>query len=204
MPGWNLSGTAGFTPRRTGDIREACGILCAHIPVGCLAIVDSRQTVSCEIDPGWSPSVDPSRPPVLWAANSTGGHWWRRTREGAKGLHHVKNKHIVVRRKPKNTLGLPDLDQTKSAVLNSLPSKESHRVHPPGAGHLHRRHQLGGRWRSGPFGSARTVFRSGSPGVTPGEGQTEQGKHRWDGAGRLAARQMFCVAGGHQIQVGLV
>jgi hypothetical protein len=57
VPGWNLSGTAGFTPRRTGDIREACGILCAHIPVGCLAIVDSRQTVSCEIDPGWSPSA---------------------------------------------------------------------------------------------------------------------------------------------------
>ena len=57
VPGWNLSGTAGFTPRRTGDIREACGVLFAHIPVGCLAIVDSRQTVSCEIDPGWSPSV---------------------------------------------------------------------------------------------------------------------------------------------------
>ena len=39
----------------------------------------------------------------------------------------MKNKHIVVRRKPKNTLGLPDLDQAKSAGLKSLPSKESQR-----------------------------------------------------------------------------
>ncbi|HYW43889.1 MAG TPA: tyrosine-type recombinase/integrase [Bryobacteraceae bacterium] len=39
----------------------------------------------------------------------------------------MKSKHIAVRRKPKYTLGLPDLDQAKSAVLNSLPSKESQR-----------------------------------------------------------------------------
>lgn len=39
----------------------------------------------------------------------------------------MKSKHLAVRRKPKNTLGLPDLDQAKSAVLNSLPSKESQR-----------------------------------------------------------------------------
>jgi site-specific recombinase XerD len=46
---------------------------------------------------------------------------------GLRRLHYVKSKHLVVRRKPKNTLGLPDLDQAKSAVLNSLPSKESQR-----------------------------------------------------------------------------
>jgi len=39
----------------------------------------------------------------------------------------VKRKHLAVRRNPKNTLGLPDLDQAKYAVLNSLPSKESQR-----------------------------------------------------------------------------
>jgi site-specific recombinase XerD len=39
----------------------------------------------------------------------------------------VKRKHIVTYRKPKTTLGLPDLDQAKSAVLNSLPSQESRR-----------------------------------------------------------------------------
>jgi hypothetical protein len=37
----------------------------------------------------------------------------------------VKSKHIVARRNPKDTLGLPDLDQAKSAVLDSLLSKES-------------------------------------------------------------------------------
>ena len=36
----------------------------------------------------------------------------------------MKNRHISTRRKPKHSLGLPDLDQAKSAVLNSLPSKE--------------------------------------------------------------------------------
>jgi hypothetical protein len=39
----------------------------------------------------------------------------------------VKNKHTVANKKPKNTLRLPDLDHAKSAVLNSLPSKESQR-----------------------------------------------------------------------------
>lgn len=39
----------------------------------------------------------------------------------------MKNKHIVAKKKPKNTLRLPDLDQAKSSVLNSLPSKESQR-----------------------------------------------------------------------------
>ena len=39
----------------------------------------------------------------------------------------MKNKHTVANKKPKNTLRLPDLDQAKSAVLNSLPSKESQR-----------------------------------------------------------------------------
>jgi site-specific recombinase XerD len=39
----------------------------------------------------------------------------------------VKKKRIVGKKKPKNTLRLPDLDQAKSAVLNSLPSKESQR-----------------------------------------------------------------------------
>jgi len=39
----------------------------------------------------------------------------------------VKNKHIVTNKKPKNSLRLPDLDQAKSAVLTSLPSKESQR-----------------------------------------------------------------------------
>ena len=39
----------------------------------------------------------------------------------------MKNKHIVVNMKAKSTLRLPDLDQAKSAVLNSLPSKESKR-----------------------------------------------------------------------------
>ena len=46
---------------------------------------------------------------------------------GAKEARHVKNKHIVAKKKPKNTFRLPDLDQAKSAVLNSLPSKESQR-----------------------------------------------------------------------------
>lgn len=39
----------------------------------------------------------------------------------------MRKKRIVANKKPKNTLRLPDLDQTKSAVLNSLPSKESQR-----------------------------------------------------------------------------
>ena len=39
----------------------------------------------------------------------------------------MKRKHIVTYRKPKTTLRLPDLDQAKSAVLNSLPSQESRR-----------------------------------------------------------------------------
>ena len=39
----------------------------------------------------------------------------------------MKNQNIVANSKPKNTLRLPDLDQAKSAVLNSLPSKESQR-----------------------------------------------------------------------------
>ena len=39
----------------------------------------------------------------------------------------MKSKHLATKRKPKSTLGLPDLDQAKSAVLNSLPSKESQR-----------------------------------------------------------------------------
>jgi len=42
---------------------------------------------------------------------------------GLRRLHYVKRKHLAVRRNPKNTLGLPDLDQAKYAVLNSLPSK---------------------------------------------------------------------------------
>jgi hypothetical protein len=39
----------------------------------------------------------------------------------------MKNQHIVAYKKPRNTLRLPDLDQAKSAVLSSLPSKESQR-----------------------------------------------------------------------------
>jgi site-specific recombinase XerD len=39
----------------------------------------------------------------------------------------VKKKRIVGNKKPNNTLRLPDLDQAKSAVLNSPPSKESQR-----------------------------------------------------------------------------
>ena len=39
----------------------------------------------------------------------------------------MKKKRIVGSKKPNNTLRLPDLDQAKSAVLNSLPSKESQR-----------------------------------------------------------------------------
>jgi len=37
----------------------------------------------------------------------------------------VKKKRIVANKKPKNTLRLHDLDQAKTSVLNSLPSKES-------------------------------------------------------------------------------
>lgn len=36
-------------------------------------------------------------------------------------------KRIIGKKKPNNTLRLPDLDQAKSAVLNSLPSRESQR-----------------------------------------------------------------------------
>ncbi len=36
----------------------------------------------------------------------------------------MKRKRIASK-KPKNTLRLPDLDQAKASVLNSLPSKES-------------------------------------------------------------------------------
>src|SRR5260370_27323934 len=39
----------------------------------------------------------------------------------------MKNQHIVAYKKQRNTLRLPDLDQAKSAVLSSLPSKESQR-----------------------------------------------------------------------------
>jgi hypothetical protein len=39
----------------------------------------------------------------------------------------VKNRHIATNKKPKSSLRLPDLDQAKSAVLTSLPSKESQR-----------------------------------------------------------------------------
>ena len=39
----------------------------------------------------------------------------------------MKNKRIVGSKKPKNSLRLPDLDQAKASVLNSLPSKESQR-----------------------------------------------------------------------------
>lgn len=39
----------------------------------------------------------------------------------------MKKKRIVGNKKPNNTLRLPDLDPAKSAVLNSLPSKESQR-----------------------------------------------------------------------------
>ena len=39
----------------------------------------------------------------------------------------MKKQRIVRNKKPKNALRLPDLDQAKSAVLNSLPSKESQR-----------------------------------------------------------------------------
>ena len=38
----------------------------------------------------------------------------------------MKSKRIVGNRR-QDTLRLPDLDQAKSAVLNSLPSKESQR-----------------------------------------------------------------------------
>src|SRR5438552_17515674 len=51
----------------------------------------------------------------------------RRCTDGARRPHHVKKKHIVGNKKPKNTLRLPDLDQAKSAVISSLPSKESQR-----------------------------------------------------------------------------
>lgn len=37
----------------------------------------------------------------------------------------MKKKRIVGNEKPNKTLRLPDLDQAKSAVLNSLPSQES-------------------------------------------------------------------------------
>lgn len=39
----------------------------------------------------------------------------------------MKKKRIARSNKPKNTLRLPDLDQVKASVLNSLPSKESQR-----------------------------------------------------------------------------
>ena len=39
----------------------------------------------------------------------------------------MKNKHTILNKKPRNTLRLPDLDLSKSAALNSLPSKESQR-----------------------------------------------------------------------------
>jgi hypothetical protein len=39
----------------------------------------------------------------------------------------VKKKRIAGRKTPKNALPLPDLDQAKASVLNSLPSKESQR-----------------------------------------------------------------------------
>lgn len=39
----------------------------------------------------------------------------------------MKTQRSIRNKKPKNTLRLPDLDQAKSAVLNSLPSKESQR-----------------------------------------------------------------------------
>ena len=39
----------------------------------------------------------------------------------------MKTQRSIRNKKPKNTLQLPDLDQAKSAVLNSLPSKESQR-----------------------------------------------------------------------------
>jgi hypothetical protein len=42
----------------------------------------------------------------------------------------VKKKRIVANKKPKNTFRLPDLDQAKTPVLNSLPSKEPQRGYP--------------------------------------------------------------------------
>ena len=39
----------------------------------------------------------------------------------------MKNKRFAGSKKSKNTLRLPDLDQVKASVLNSLPSKESQR-----------------------------------------------------------------------------
>jgi hypothetical protein len=40
-------------------------------------------------------------------------------------------KHRKKRRSPKRSLALPDLEQTKSAVLNSLTSKSGHRTYDP-------------------------------------------------------------------------
>src|SRR6201989_3189193 len=53
------------------------------------------------------------------------GNWdWRR-----RGGPPTMSKHQIKRRPPKRTLALPDLEQTKSAVLNSLTSKSGQRTY---------------------------------------------------------------------------
>ncbi len=86
----------------------------------------------------------------------------------------MKNKHVVAKKKPKNTLRLPDLDQAKSSVLNSLPSKESQR----GIG-MPSRSSLLGTARTAAFaqqGSSNPL--SNSPGITPACAGYDQRKAR--------------------------
>src|ERR1017187_10309736 len=72
--------------------------------------------------PHWHRHLDVKRPTRLRAGIGS----WPAALEAAGMSRHAKRKSSKLRR-PKTKLGLPDLDHSKSAVLDSLRSPESKR-----------------------------------------------------------------------------